>query len=143
MKYKVLIALILIASRLVSLSQNNITNSSVLLGKRNELSISIPIIWSKYEVTNQFGIYGSDKLSDGESYSSGINLTYSRKIFQGLFVAGGLGYFKQNFNFSKNRISTDGSPRTTNSRPFLYDSPDRILFQQNHTAMKIITLFLV
>jgi hypothetical protein len=98
----------------------------------NEVSISVPFLWSKYEVTNLWGIYGVDKQSNGESWSNGINVTYSKKLFKGLFITGGIGYFKQKFDFSKSRTPSGGGFRTSNSRPFQYNSTDRLLFSTKH-----------
>lgn len=111
-----------------SFGQNSIANSPVLKGKKNKVSVSVPFLWSRYEVTNLYGIYGADKQSSGESWSNGVNTTYSRKIFRGLFVTAGIGYFKQNFDFSKSRIPNGGSFRISNSRPFDYISPVSLLF---------------
>lgn len=128
MKNKILFVFILTATKLICFGQNNLPNSSTLKDKINEVSVSVPFLWSKYAVTNQFGIYGSDKESKGDSWSTGINITYSRKIYKELFITGGFGYFKQNFDFSKSRTPASGSIRTTNSRPFLYNSQNQLLF---------------
>lgn len=131
MKIKILFALVLVASKLGSLGQNTLPNSSVLKDKKNEISVSVSFLWSKYEVTNLYGIYGADKQSNGESWSNGVNATYSRRIFKGLFVLGGIGFFKQNFDFSKSRIPGGGGFRTSNSRPFDYSSLTQPLFTTN------------
>ncbi len=98
----------------------------------NDVSLSVPFLWSKYEVTNLYGVYGSDKQSNGKGWSNGVDATYRRKIFNGLFVIGGIGYFKQKFDFSGSRIPTDSSIRTSNARPFQYNSTARLLFSTTH-----------
>src|ERR1035437_10307320 len=113
---KIIFVFALTIAKLAAFGQNAVTNSSVLLDRKNEVSVSVPFLWAKYEVTNTWGIYGADKQSNGDSWSNGINVAYSRKIYKELFVIGGLGYFKQNFDFSKSRTPAGGGFRTTNSR---------------------------
>ncbi|MBW7952736.1 MAG: hypothetical protein H3C56_09360 [Chitinophagaceae bacterium] len=101
---------------------------SFLFKGEKEISISTPLLWSQYEVTNTFGIYGADKKSNGESWSMGLNATYSKPIYKNFYLTAGIGYFKQNFDFSKKRIPTDGGFRTSNARPFQYNSINALLF---------------
>lgn len=78
--------------------------------KHNEWSVSVPIVWSKAEITN---VYGPSRQIGGSAWSYGVNTFYSRIIYKGLFAKTGLGYFKQSFGIQ---------------RPFDYPGPTQPLY---------------
>lgn len=130
MKRIILLVIYFIVSNLNLLGQDTLKKISYL--KRNELSISPIFLWSKYAVVNQYGIFGSDKLSNGDSWSNGINVIYSYILYKGVFLIAGVGYFKQNFDFSKTRVPANGGFRASNTRPFDYNSQLALLYSTDH-----------
>lgn len=70
------------------------------LGERNNsIGISIPIIFN-----NSNGVYyslGNRKEPKGKANSYGLNINYSKKYLNSMFVNVGVGYFKQSFNINR------------------------------------------
>ncbi|HEY0057914.1 MAG TPA: hypothetical protein VGB56_02205 [Flavisolibacter sp.] len=81
--------------------------SSYCQGKKglNEIAISIPSIWSHVEVTQGNGPVNE---KEGGAWGYGLNAAYSRTIFKGFFLTGGLGIFRQNFSLSRPTDYDDG-----------------------------------
>ena len=85
-----------------------------------ELTLSIPFVYNKYEVTN---LIGPSRQIEGKGWSNGINLSYSRNFFNELFVTAGFGYYNQVFNIH---------------RPFDYSTPLFPLFTTSEYSYKSI-----
>src|SRR5258708_15334671 len=84
------IAILFVSSITCSFSQNK-------FGK-GELTISLPFVWNKFEVTNLIGSgMFTPKNPNGQGWSGGLNATYQWYIFNGFFLSGGLGFYQQNF----------------------------------------------
>ncbi|MBX9785139.1 MAG: hypothetical protein K2X48_17770 [Chitinophagaceae bacterium] len=79
--------------------------------KTSKLGISIPAIWNNSEAT--YYTLGKRNTPNGKSISYGVNLNYSKTIYNGLFAKIGVGYFKQSFGIR---------------RPFEYTSPVSLLY---------------
>ena len=84
--------------------------------RQNELTLSASgIFWQNQEIRSLIGpptMFDGTPYS-GNAFSSGLNLTCSHTLFNGFFVSGGVGYFRQNFKIH---------------RPFDYYDPETNLF---------------
>ncbi len=90
MKTILSIAILFVSATTCSFSQNK-------FGKV-ELTISLPFVWNKVEVTNLIGsgMY-TPRNPNGQGWSGGLNATFQWHISNGFFLSGGLGYYQQNF----------------------------------------------
>src|SRR6185436_10226954 len=77
---------------------------------KTELTLSLPFIWNKYEVTN---LIGPTRLINGSGWSKGIDFTLSKNVGKDFFLCGGVGLYNQFFFLH---------------RPFDYTSPTFPLF---------------
>jgi len=128
-KYHSLFILFFLFSSLFA--QEKKVNHNFFKKNNSEIGISIPLVFSNYEVTNLFGIFGADKNSNGNSWSTGINITYLKYVLSETYLLFGSGFFKQNFDFTQDHTPTDGGFRTSNARPFLYNSSNSLLYSTN------------
>jgi hypothetical protein len=80
----------------------------------NQLGFSLPVIRNNTSITNDYGLV---RTFEGAALSYGLNLHYSRKIYKGLSLRSGIGYFRQKFGVQ---------------RPFNYDDFTNLLFYTKH-----------
>lgn len=67
---------------------------------KEQIGIDVPVIRNDTEI---FNVYSGARASyiSGKAVSYGVNVHYSRFVWKGAFVTGGLGYFNQNFGIER------------------------------------------
>ena len=89
--------------------------------EKNQFSLLVPIILNTTEVT--YYITGNPRQTTSTAISYGLEMIYSRPIFNGFIFSAGVGYFKQRFNNERPfNYSYDSSLLLLSTKKYTYDN---------------------